>query len=347
MKKIISGYLYRSLKTIELWIFVATILFLSFANTNVERLERQNYLKADCDLTATVEETYRIYDDDVLSLDDKTVTKIDVLLEDITYSALLPLVAIPLFTIFFMGKLFSGGALRNLITCGHSKSRIYSASLLFGSFVTVGFNALSLLSMAAGILIRGYKIPLFLPFLTTFWIYGLLLHLTLMTISVSILFISEKPMISLIAVVGIVILLFTGTAGVTMASLLVPERRLEFQKIKEYKDQHPDCVIELDYSFDVKDFSDIYQFTIDGEPMDEDIYLGKPEHSHIKGPARKFLIATLYANPACGAILGTLILSNYKIWSYGLYPVFCLSNVAWIAVTGTAGYVVFRRKELS
>lgn len=348
MKKIISGFFFRAMKAIELWIFVILLIFMTFMNTDAERMNRKAALKADYELPFSIEETYKIYDGNhTHELDKNIFEKIDALLENITYSSFISLIATPLFTLYFMGKMFSGGALRNLITCGHSKTEVYLASLLFGAIITISFDVLGILSTSAGILIRGYKIPLLIPFLITFLLYSLLLHLTFLTLSVSILFISGRSMVSLIAVSGIVIVLFTGSAGVTMASLLVPERRLEFQKIREYKDQHPDSVIELNYSFDAKDFSDIYQFTIDGEPMDEDIYLGKPEHNHIKGPARKFLIATLYANPACGAILGTLVVSHYKIWSYGLYPVFCLSNVAWIAVTGSAGYIVFRRKELN
>lgn len=214
MKKIISGFFFRAMKAIELWIFVILLIFMTFMNTDADSMNRKAVLKADYELPFSIEETYKIYGGNhTHELDKNIFEKIDALLENITYSSFISLIATPLFTLYFMGKMFSGGALRNLITCGHSKTEVYLASLLFGAIITISFDVLGILSTSAGILIRGYKIPLLIPFLMTFLLYSLLLHLTFLTLSVSILFISGRSMVSLIAVSGIVIVLFTGLQG--------------------------------------------------------------------------------------------------------------------------------------
>ena len=348
MKKIISGFFFRAVKTAELWIFVALIVVISFANIRTERIEIKNRLTSDYQLTDTLEVTYEkagIFNSD---LDSDIDLKIDYLIRYLNFTLVIPALMTPLFTVLFMGKLFSEGALRNLIASGHSKTRVYLASLIFGSSVTALFNILSLVAMSLAMLIQHWKIPIFFPLLGTCAMYMFTVDIVMLSLTLCVLFISKRPVVSLIAVAGSIIILFSGYAGATMAALLVPERQFSSSKLHNYCELHPDSEILHDSSFDIKNFSDIIVITENGEILDEEIYLGRPNPNHIGGIPRKIMVASLYANPGCGFLMSLLlVVSHYRMWKDGLYIIFCLTNFMWIVIIYAAGLILFRRQDLN
>ena len=348
MKKIISGFFFRAVRTAELWIFVALIVVISFANINTSTIGTKNLLTSDYQLTDTIEMTYEKAESFNSDLDIVIDSKIDYLISYLDFALVFPAIMAPLFTVLFMGKLFTGGALRNLISSGHSKTRVYLASLIFGSSVTVLFNILSLVAMSLAMLIQRWKIPVFFPLLGTCALYMFMADIVLLSVALGILFVSKRPVVSLIAVAGVLVVFFTGSAGVTMAALMVPERYFNYTKLKEYTEQHPDSEITIHRSFDIKNFCDIIEVTENGEPIDKNIYIGKPNPNHIEGTPRKIIVAGLYANPGCGFLMSLLlVVSHYRMWKDGLYIFFCLTNLIWIVGINAAGLMIFRRRELN
>ncbi len=348
MKKIISGFFFRAVKTVELWIFITLIVVISFANINTSTIGTKNLLTSDYQLTDTIEVTYEKSESFHSDLDSNIDSKISYLTSFLNFALVIPAIMTPLFTILFMGKMFTGGALRNLISSGHSKTRVYLASLIFGISVTTVFNILSLVAMSLAMLIQHWKIPIFFPLLGTYALYMFMADIVLLSVSLGILFVSKRPVVSLIAVAGVLVVFFTGSVGVTMTALMVPERDYNYTKLKEYTEQHPDSKFEKNYTFDIKNFCDIIVIKENGEILDEEIYRGRPNPNHIEGTPRKIIVAGLYANPGCGFLMSLLqVVSHYRMWKDGLYIFFCLTNLIWIVGINAAGLMLFRRRELN
>ena len=348
MKKIISGYFFRSIRSAELWIFTALVIIISFFGIGFPTLITEEALGRDYQLTMTVEEAYELSEDFNADIDGDIDTKIKTLITDEIIVLIIPAIMIPLFIVLFMGRTFTGGAIRNLISSGHSKASVYLSSFIFGSLIAVAFNILSLLSMSAAILVYQWKYPIFFPLLCTYALYMCLVDIVLVSVSLAVLFVSKRPVVSLIAVAGVIVLLFTGSAGVTMSMLLIPERYLSAAAVKEYRDEHPESDIDMDWTLDIENFQDVYTFTDHGEPLDGSQFMGPKQKGHIDGTPRKILITGLYSNPACGALMSLFqITSRYRMWKDGFYAFFCLIDILWISVINAVGLIVFRRQEIN
>lgn len=348
MKKILSGYFFRAVKTVELWFFVLMVIALPIMGIGTPSMnDEQTYTKSYT-LTMTMEETYEQAERFRSDIDPDIKDKIQELIIDVSTTLVISAIALPLFTVLFTGRMFTGGAIRNLVASGHSKSRVYLSALIFGTLIAAVFDILSLLSMSATMLIHHWKIPVFFPFLCSYVLYIFVVEMILVSIVVSILFISKKPVISLIAVAGVILLLFTGSAGYTMYALIVPERPLTYALVKEYQNEHPDSDIQMNWEFDIKNFEDKFTFTDHGEQLDTELFLGPKDPNHISGTTRKILIFGLYSNPACGFLMTLFQLaSRYTMWKSGLYTFFCVTNFLWVVVINAAGYTLFRRQELN
>lgn len=348
MKKILSGYFFRAVKSVELWVCLVLIFFISFFTIGTPSIGFQETLREDYQLTDTVEVTYEKAESFRNELDHVLDSKISTLIDDVEACLFFPAFIIPVFTVLFTGRMFTAGAIRNLIASGHSKTKVYLSSLIFSASVAALFNVLSLLSLSAALVIHRWKIPVFFPMLGAYVMYMFLLDLIFLSVALSILFVSQRPVVSLIALAGVIGILFTGSSMLSIYALMIPERYVSGAKVQAYKEEHPESDPKMDWTFDIKNFQDEYTFTDHGEPIDSEPFLGPKAPNHVDGTTRKVLVVSAYANPATGALMTLVqIMSRYKMWKEGLYTFLCVINFSWVVVINAAGLIVFRRKELN
>ena len=65
----------------------------------------------------------------------------------------------------FLGRLFSNGTIKNLIACGHSKTQIYLASLIFSFLLNIALIFITLIFFAIICLYFMWMPPVYLPVL--------------------------------------------------------------------------------------------------------------------------------------------------------------------------------------
>ena len=180
MKKIISGMFFRLFRGIEFWVLIVILLAYAFyAGYNL--FSGQEYLslsRTETNISRRFEssgvsarDVYRM-DSEVLPAD--VYYKINDDVSDAAYEAefvfelmgraqIMPVFLILLFIPFFFGRLFSDGTVKNLISCGHSKAKIYMSALIVTFILDVGMYIINSLIFGFWCLLYGWKPPVYLP----------------------------------------------------------------------------------------------------------------------------------------------------------------------------------------
>ena len=159
MKKIISGYFYRLIRGFEIWIviglFIASSLFFMIRQTGsniITRsddivIEKDNYviekkdIRDHCfeNLNISAKDLYRCLSEPIPEQSFQIIRdnhnfaeeEYDVFEGFIQYINIFPTAIMLLFIPVFFGRMFSDKTIKNLISCGLKKSKIYLSSLLF------------------------------------------------------------------------------------------------------------------------------------------------------------------------------------------------------------------------
>ena len=352
MKKILGGYLFRAIKTLEIWLFIAVTIFAVIVS-NLEYYGgvssgNSDLLKSDYSLTTTAEDEYAFMGAYPQGGDAQIAIRIRVVLGKIDGAGLFAAASATIFTVLFLKSLFSQGTLRNLIASGHKKSTIYLASLIFCILVYILFALIALSTLYVFFAIRQWKFPLFMPLLTARWFMIFFIGLTLVSVALSVLFCTKKAIASLVTLVLIVVLASGTTSFGAISALMLPERSLSADKIKEYVDSHPDSDFETKIEFDIKNFKDKLSVLENGEPIDPEIYLGKKDPHYVDGTPRKILMAMIYANPGSYYLMDVVeVMTKYKMWEAGLYTMSDICCTTWSVIFTALGLAVFSKKELT
>lgn len=349
MKKILTGFLYRAVRTWELWLSVAFMIFACSFNVLFDKYVVPD-LTADYHLETSVTEAYRVAEEWRSTGDPLIDQKIFSLCKTLDTGGLIAIIVSILFAALFFGKLFSDGAIRNLVVTGYSKKEIFRSTVIFALGASLVMHLTGVITTIISILISGWKIPIYLPVLATMYLYMFMLGTTVISLLILLLFLTKKEIVALIATAGVVLTMFGGSTLLTASALLKDERIFDVRSVRQYTEEHPDNEVKLVYEFDIKNFRNKIVLLDNGEPVKEEIYLGKPNPHYISGTLRNILILTIYSNPA-SLLLLTLLMTNdfthYRNYKEGLCYFFCLICLIWSSIFFIAGNTVFERKELN
>ena len=147
MKKIISGMFFRLFKGMEFWVLIVLLLVSSLivgysrfidqssfplerTETNIaRRFESSDVSAFDAyrvDSEAMPADVYYKLSSDVSDADEEVAMVFDLMVS----AQVMPVLLIILFIPIFFGRMFSDGAVKNLMASGHSKGKIYLSSLI-------------------------------------------------------------------------------------------------------------------------------------------------------------------------------------------------------------------------
>jgi len=364
MKRIISGFAFRAIRTPILWILVAVTIWAVIANTfsrstSYEYVEGEgsytfrNAVAEDPEITA--EYAYKIIDDpsafDKDSTETKKILSISQEINEYTYLhmvvVILPDIAVVLFVTFFFGRLFSDGTVRNLVASGHSKRYVFLASSIFSAFISLFFQIISLTTLAVSLRIFEWQPPIWMPLDLTMDLTYCLLTILIASLILLLLFSTGKQILSLVVGVILFLTVFTGSSGVTIAMLTIKERDLNFQKISEYREDNPDKKIDVDYNMDYITLRGSYTLTVDGEQIDAEPFYREYNKGYVSGNNRRFMLTLLNINPITIHYYELSGLSLYELYSNGRYAFAAGVDIAWIVLFTGAGTIIFNKKELS
>lgn len=374
MKKILEGFFYRMLRSVEFWgliillvcscVYINVNLFANepsihgpvfivedwetgtgwdasgdelkeyqFENSGVSAYDAYRY---GCE-PITQESFDKLSDDNSL-----TDEEIFFLVKGISSLNLIPAILIVLFIPFFFGRMFSDGTLKNLISCGHSKGKIYLASLVFVfalDLVMFLFNFVLFLIMIPA---NGWKPPVYFPVVFLMFVISLLLLFAVSSISLAVLYASSRMTASFVAGFIIAIMMFfpifmLSLENVDMSYQLEGNTEAAYDEyIAVVKEKGPNS---LTYKFDAS-MGAMRVFCGEKELM-------KLGRSNMPNWARTTLLTIVYLDPTmCTHMMKQSMINPYMAYRDGVMAINIAANVFWILISTAVGAFVFKKREI-
>ena len=369
MKKIISGYFYRLIKGFEIWLLVglfliSTVYFLiqfrqqifiscseDFVITMLDTTIKKEDIRDHCyaNLIISVRDLYRCYSEPV---PEETYEKINdirnfasnecyAVLGITGYLTVIPTIIVLLIIPVFFGRLFSDSTIKNLVSCGHSKRRVFFSALLFCFALELIMVFAEIIEFALFCIIYQWNPPIYLPVLLLWLLTKLASMFTLTTAAISVLFISRMKTVTFIAGCLLTVCLFV--------CLSQPVKEMLHES---YSSKDKDCMSFEEYSQIAEDYGlNAFEFDIDLTAFRERIYYEDKEcfplgDSSLSPAQRTLLLTIIYLDPT--------MLSNTEGQDFGLYleyrdglmAVNIAANIFWTILSNGAALLVFRKKEL-
>lgn len=377
MKKILCGMFYRLFRGFELWALLALMFVSSLcvyldiisdgdfnSVRKSDRVIHMEYFKEEIDISASnVKQycfeslgisAYDAYRAEVEmipeSVDDKLNGSFNFVDEELSllFKALgnlflLPSALMAIFIPVFFGRMFSDGTLKNIISCGHSKSKIYLSSIILTVLLDTVLFIMNLAALVLWCLFYGWKPPIYLPVVISMILLMHLLVLTLSAICLAVLFAGSKKTASFVA--GFLMVLYIIIPGTTIAASIlgsayysIDSRKEDFNELREIMSTNRQN--ELEQKFDILEFDFNYYYK--GRKLD--IY-GDYEVFPV---AKYMIIAMIYSDPGMIAHFETtrIGLPEYMMARDGLFAINFVSCVSWITISTGIGYLVFRKREI-
>ena len=381
MKKIITGYFFRLFRSFEFWALIVLFLVLSYEivfpwindnneitisrgsftmyfgehNTvavNADNVHEHNFAGSGIsarDLYARYSETLP---KDVFDKIDygfwwyntefDTITTVFERLHAVP--ATVVLILIPL----FLGRLFSNGTIKNLIACGHSKTQIYLASLIFSFLLNIALIFITLIFFVIVCLYYMWMPPVYLPVLLVMLLLEILICGVLSSVCIAVLFASKKEILAVIASFLLIIpMLYLvmddfGIFGMNEANDL-------YNELHPYSEEEPEnyeefrTIVATEGVQVVTERFNVFEFDY------QTSYNGKRLIAHNTAhmdPASKFTrLIRIYIDPFVSRKMDALGLTVYEKWRCGIMAINIANNVFWIAATSALGMFIFRKRE--
>lgn len=376
MKKILAGMFFRLFKGFELYALVAAML-LGYAVVLAGQFDDNGYINISrTDNVTTVEyndksivinrdnieqykfaslgvsgsDAYRCYveklpDDVFKKLHDTPVlwqNELDFFIHLISSIHYVPSVLTALFIPFFLGRLFSDGTIKNLISGGHSKRRIYISSLLVALAIDILMIIIALGVLASFCAYYYWRPPVYLPVVLSYFLIELLVVFNISAICISALFISRKKAADIIVgflAVAFMFIPITEFAFITVfeESYTVDTNSEAFQQyITVQSEEGPNA---MQQRFVMSDFDIVYSYR--GEEFS---VIG--EHK-MPVSQRVLYLSMIYLDPYMIPHLQIFGIYPYMMFRDGPIAVNAANCLAWTTLITIAGYTVFKKREIA
>ena len=374
MRKLLSGYLFRMIKSPLMWALmvcglIASVYFISICfegiNTVTVLHTKEHFYLGDYNqvyIDAGNTKEYRFESLGISALDVEKYNWVPI--DQDTYNLLskgvhtgiaesrmfngtilalhyAPVITIALIIPVFFGILFSDGTIKNLVACGYSRRKIYFSALIY-SFIVDSFMMLfNILVFICYCIYYEWKPPVYIPSALVALIIEVLLVFTVSAVVISALFASGRRTVAFVV-------------GFLMMTVLFFEYNPLAEVYSEHLIDSPSLMAEYTeyegliqkYGFNAFENRFILsKLTMETYFGDKKV-LSAPE-SDLPKPVRFVLVTLIYLDPAL-SVRGYLGYggNNYIYYSSGVLFIEMAANMIWIAVSTLIGMACFKKREL-
>ncbi|MBR3143210.1 MAG: hypothetical protein IKF09_08715 [Clostridiales bacterium] len=353
MKKILSGMIFRSLRSIESWILIGFFLFACAYISYIQIENPNNGISHDVNkrfesFSVSAEDAYKLngeaLPEDVfykLDAEDNEVGhEIDLLFGIPDTILTLQVALIVIYLPVFLGRMFSDGTVKNLIAGGHSKGKIYLSSLIFSAVLDIAMMIISTCIFAVMCLVLKWHPPVYLPIVIVMLLLSLLMSLTVTSVCIAVLFISKKRTAAFIVGFLFVLILFvfpiSAPSAVIMVTQHIDPHSEDIKLLRKIKAEEP---YNLEEHFKLSEYNFVYSYH--GQEI---VFF---EDSTLPRPVKNALLAAIYLDPAMILHFDSgFTITPYIMYRDGLIAINTAGNILWITLSSFCGIIVFRRKEI-
>lgn len=264
-----------------------------------------------------------------------------VLFNALSNMSIFPSIIIGIFIPVFYGRMFSDGTVKNLISCGHSRGKIYLSSLIVTLIIDTLMIIASLINLVIVCLWYRWQPPVYLPVVLPLVLISFLVLYTLSSVCIAVMFTSAKKTAGFIAAFLLVVSQISGAESVLPYIVYASHKTNTLGISEEYRDvlkekgrnamEQKLLLSEFDVRFYYED-NEVIDFGESSLP-----------------PAVKYTLITAYY------LTPNVVVNNYRIYCFspymlqrdGIVAINTACNVLWILVSNSAGILVFRKREFN
>ena len=376
MKKILSGMLYSLSKGYEIWLLIVLVViagaFLDFQNlSSIDSIAIGTFGEA-ADLSAE-EQTLIITKDNIdqyrfkesgISAFDVYRFNVDSLPRDVydkiqkdffycpyeemqgifnglnslhVVAAVLMVVFIPL----FFGRMFSQGTIKNLLTCGCSRTKIYLSALVLTVFIDLALFLIRFLGFVLMCVCLKWYPPVYLPVLVPGVLVSLLLLFTTTSLTLAALFITNRKTVAFI--IGFLMVISFDFSVSKYAHDQLMNYEAAMPSAIFYNEEYVKVIQEqgnnvLEERFDYSNF-EIEMYYEDQRLVSFGV------GDSIPSVVKYSLFALMYSDPTLIQSMQDRF-SPYLMTRDGLIYISMGVNVIWIILSNGLGVLFFRKREI-
>ena len=260
--------------------------------------------------------------------------------ESIRNLDILPAVLMAIFIPVFFGRLFSDGTIKNHLSCGFSKAKIYLSSLVLTFVIDIAVFIIRFLMFLLMCCILHWQPPVYLPVLIPAAILSLLILFTLTSVCLASLFISSKKTIAFIVGFVMAFSFYISVSEVAMMFLWnYEELAINEVQTDEYKEILKEHGRSLTYEkFNYATVSADYYY--DGK-----VILAFGFDENFPEAFRYVMLAAIYADPVMVKSMSFSFVP-YLLARDGVLYLSMGVNVFWTILATGIGVSVFRKREI-
>ena len=383
MRKLLSGYLFRLIKSIDKWVliflyalassyliytFVSSKSFITMTRGNhtlpwgehgeitiskdnvkdykFESLGVSEYNLYRVDSEPIPQEEYDAIFDKCGSI---ATGEKEILFGLIEFLHVVPAVIVLILIPDFFGSMFKDRTIKNLIACGYSKGKIYLSSLVFSFLLNLAMILTNIIIYILLCIFYMWKPPVYLPVVIVMLLVEILITFTLSSISLAFVFISGKRTVAFIAA----FLMIWAVIGVYISkyesggTLIIDS---VYYEVNDY--ENTDRAAWEDYMYILEhEGSNVFEERFDIFTFrHKTYYKGRELKLTIDGympPVKKFAgMAIIYLDPLVVERFESFGLGQYVACRDGIMAMELANNVFWILLSTCAGITFFKRREL-
>ena len=359
MTKIISGLFFRLIKSMETWLFLVLLVAASAylflipikadltPGVSLPNKEEKSFIELDI----PARDIYRmstepIPDDTFIKLyetDDSAHDEYSILCTILTYSHIIPSILMMGFIPLFFGKLFSDNTIKNLISAGHSKTKIYLASLVFTMAICMLMLLTEAIVFAVLCIVYLWIPPIYFPAVILKSLVDLFFISVLSSVCLAFLFATTKKTVAYI--IGFLLLALLTNPLSHSAIRRLQDSRPSLSDTEEYKEIWERIKEDTDL------FGNRFEDKIDLLTFDY-IYFYRGEEIKHSGdstfPAfqRALCLTEIYLDPTLIVVDGLDCFDLYRLYRDGVMAINIAANIFWITLTSAAGIFIFNKREI-
>ncbi len=246
-----------------------------------------------------------------------------------------------LYLVLFFGEMFTKGAIRNMITAGSSKTKIYISSILMNVFFLIIFSAIAFISCGFFSLIRDRHPIIYIPAFATLLLAELLVGTVLSSLAILIIFITQRPLKAVLIMIGCVI------------ALSVLSSFIDVNEAFDTKYEHDNLAFSREIA-KLDDFewyiqvSDFQLFTIrkaDGTIYKD--YRTENLNEYYIGDTKATILRTIWRLSITNLPLETSVFYIYPMYRDGVFTRYIVVSSVYLAVIAAAGCAVVKKRNIN
>ena len=374
MKRILSGMFFSLFRGFGIWCIIIAVVILGalFDFSNLRDIdiiavgtfgETRDYSSEDRQLIITPEnidqysfkgsgisafDVYRFHVDPLPhdkfdQIADRFIDpydEVNSIFDSIRNMHVIPSLIVVIFIAVFFGRMFSQGTIKNLLTCGYSRAKIFIASFIVTAVTSLVLFLLRLAGFVLMCMLLKWQPPVYLPVLIPTALISFLLMITINSFTLAALFITNKKTVTFI--IGFLMFFSYNFSVSKILTSALWTYDMEYQSnslnedyINLAKEKRQN---ELEERLDYADFtSDFYH--------NDRIILDFGCKDAIPAPIKYTMLVLIYSDPAL--LYGVEgYFPPYLMTRDGLIYIPIAVNIIWIVVSSGLGVAVFRKREI-